>query len=183
MNRLTISQNEVQNWILFSPSVPMHSILNVFSSCGLEWSTRVIDCKTQIEALAGKIWIKEQTRKEKKERKEYVYTKFRLKSPSWARILVSLVTWLAISIYDCALCVLKISKNKSCACTRAHEMLLTPIFSLFLLSIHFRLWISISAIFHFLHLFFFRMEFLVKKTQTCVSSDDDDDDDMTTKCS
>lgn len=70
MNRLTISQNEVQNWILFSPSVPMHSILNVFSSCGLEWSTRVIDCKTQIEALAGKIWIKEQTRKEKKERKK-----------------------------------------------------------------------------------------------------------------
>lgn len=79
----------------------------------------------------------------------------------------------------CVVCTKNIQKQIVCMHACSWNAIDTYFFSLSLVNS-----LSISAIFHFLHLFFFRMEFLVKKTQTCVSSDDDDDDDdMTTKCS
>lgn len=90
-------------------------------------------------------------------------------SSSSETILVNLAVQIAINICDCELCILKISKKKrkNCVHARVHMKCYWHLFSLplflSLLSTHFRFWMSISAIFHFLHLFFPRMEFLVKK--------------------
>lgn len=185
INRLTISQNEVQNWILFSPSVPMHSILNVFFH-PLMWS-RMIDTCDRLQNTNRSTRRKNMNKRANKEGKER-------KKGICLHEIQAQITFISKNSREscnvignfhlrlCVVCTKNIQKQIVCMHACSWNAIDTYFFSLSLVNSLSIVDFDFSDI-SFSPFVFFRMEFLVKKTQTCVSSDDDDDDDMTTKCS